>query len=459
MSISHLLATMCADLADADLNAIRKARGFRASETASRDTFANFFVSSIGVQEVMQQLSADESITLHLLQQIGEVNIPFFERLYDSAGPSGTHYYGTYTQRFKPTFDAVKKNLVRKGILVMAEVKLRGDSVQMERWRFALPPEFIPYLPSVLQTRHMDQPGETSDRAIRKKLLQLIGGQPAVANDPIPIHLKNGSIQLGGTLLTVENMIEWRTRAWQKASAANKPNTEASLNPVDAIRSLFAGLDPGEWASAQSLEPLLSIFCYGGKLLPAAKILHQGWELGALSRLKTDADLYYRPAPELAQTNTDILPSPIPWLQILPRSNAVKVDLHMIPLYQLELLNILMQLTVEDGVLLALPNLTQMGHSLPAQRQSPLARWLAENIPAFGDALVVVNERWGKTLLHENLLFARVRDLSLRIQLERELRQNIVVLNDHFIAFPVESRSSVEKVLKKSGFVIKTVKV
>jgi hypothetical protein len=106
----------------------------------------------------------------------------------------------------------------------------------------------------------------------------------------------------------------------------------------------------------------------------------------------------------------------------------------------------------------AYPSLIKLGRSIPAQRNAPLSRWLAENVPAFGQALETVNAKWGKTLLHENLLFAQVRDLSLRVQLERELKENLVVLSDHYIAFPQESRPSVEKVLKKTGFVVKTVK-
>jgi len=463
MSISQLLAIMCADLADADLNAIRKGRGFSTRETASRDSFANFYVSSIGVQEVMRQLTAEESTTLHLLQQIGEVDISFFERLYGSAGQPGKSYYSTYTQQFKPTLESVKKNLVRKGLLIMAEIKLRGDSVQMERWRFALPPEFGPYLPPVLETRFVDQPGETNDRAIRKKLLQLIGAGPAIANDPVPIDIKNGSIQLGGEPFTIKKMLEWQKSAWKTEL---KFTNAAPSTPVDAVCNLFGGLNSGQWAAAKSLEPVLKIFGYGVKMPPAEKILQQGWDKGVLSRLKTDTVLYYRLAPELAHTNSDTpqsgdfrdLPPSIAWLQISPKRNAAQIDLRLIPLYQLELLNALADLTVENGVLLAFPSLISMGHSFPAQRQSPLSRWLAENIPAFAEVLAIVNQRWGKTLLHENLLVAQVRDLNLRIQLEHELGQKIVILNEHFIAFPTDSRSNVEKILKKSGFVIKAVK-
>jgi hypothetical protein len=459
MSISPLLIHMCATLSEADLNAIRKARGFSVRETASRDSFASFFVSSIGVQEVMQQLTSEESIALQLLYRLGEVDISFFERLYGSAVQPGMPYYTTFTQQFKPTLDAVKKNLVRKGLLIMAEIKLPGESVQMERWRFTLPPEFAPYLPPVLQTRRIDSPGETSERIVRKKILQLVGGEPAVPHGPLPIHIHQGSIQLGEQPFTVNSLVEWQTLAWQNALAISKPIPAAFLAPIDAIRTLLAELEPGRWADAKSIEPILKIYCYGGGKNPfAEKILQLGWELGALSRQKIDAGLYYRFAPALAQTNPDNLPPSIPWLQVSAKMDAIKVDLRLIPFAQLEQLNLLMDLTVEDGALLALPNLIKLGRSLPAQRQSPLAGWLAENIPTFREDLAVVNERWGRTLLHTNLLVAQVRDLSLRIQLERELGQKIVVLSEHFVAFSNESRPIIEKVLKKSGFVIKTVK-
>jgi len=82
MSIPILLHEMRASPPESDLNAIRKARGFRSSETASRNSFASYFVSFIGVDEAIQNLGAEEIITLHLLHQTGEVDVVFFERLY-----------------------------------------------------------------------------------------------------------------------------------------------------------------------------------------------------------------------------------------------------------------------------------------------------------------------------------------------------------------------------------------
>ena len=102
MSILQLLHSMCAELHDADLNAIRKARGFSVDETTSRNSFASFFVTSIGVEAAILALTPEEALTLRLLHETGEVDVAFFERVYGAG-----HAHGTYTQRYKPTFDNV----------------------------------------------------------------------------------------------------------------------------------------------------------------------------------------------------------------------------------------------------------------------------------------------------------------------------------------------------------------
>lgn len=467
MSIPQLLQYMCADLSEADLNAIRKARGFSSREIISRNSFASFFISSIGLQEVMQNLSAEEVVTLHLLQQTGEVNISFFERLYGSEGSSDHSYFYTFTQKYKPILDAVKKNLVRKGLLIMAETKTRGDSVQMERWRFAFPPEFAPYLPQPLQTSYHDQSGDTSDHLIRKKLLQLVSEKLPIPNDPVPIQIKNNSIWLGEQLFSAGSLYQWQMLSWQKVLKTFQPNVEGSLAPTDAILSLFKNLGPGEWASTKNLDSVFKVYCFGGKVPSADKILREGWELGLLFRLKIGPEFSYRLASPAFPADPDVSsPPPLSWLKPnaavsetkkLADCNSYKVDMRLIPLDQLELLNKLVSLEVENGDLIASPSLVKLGQTAPAQWQSPLSHWLAENNPAFKKVFTAVNERWGKTLLHENLLIACVRNLSLRVQLERELGQNIIVLNEHFIAFPPKYRANVEKILKKSDFVIKTI--
>jgi hypothetical protein len=458
MSISNLLQSMCADLPDVDLNSIRKARGFGLAET-SRTSFASFFVSSIGVAEAMQNLSAEEIITLHLLHQTGEVNVAFFERLYGSAAQSGRHYHGTFTQQYKVTFDAVRKNLVRRGLLIMAEVNLRGDTVQMERWRFALPPDFVPYLPALLPVVTSAERSETSDTTVRKKLLLLIGGEPAFPNDRVKLEIKDGTILLDGQSLSAARLQDWQVRAWWLSLNITNSSVPASLSPTRATLKLLDNLSSNEWAHPASLDPALKIYCFGGKILPAEKILHQGWELGLFSRLKADSAFVYRPTPK--QDSTDSAapqPDSVSGIESNPKADSVNIDLRLIPPHSLELLNALTHLTVKNNILQATPSPIKLGRATPQERNSPLSLWLAKNIPAFRKALDAVNETWGKTILHENLLIARVRDLNLRVQLERELGQNAIILNKEFIAFPSEFRSSVEKILRKTGFVTKTIR-
>ncbi len=450
MSIPQLLHTMCVELAEADLNAIRKARGFSATETAARNSFASFYTTSIGIAENMAALTSAEAFALRLLHETGEVDIKFFERLY----PIDKHY-GTYTQKYKPVFDEVKKNLVRRGLVVMAEVKVRGDSVQLERWRFAMPPEFAQFLPP-LPVVHSKEGGIESEGILRRKLLELVGGKPAIPNDQRPIYINSGSIYLKDLFFSLASFGLWQIDAWQQALNAHAPSTPASFAPTQAALKL---LDSSAWMTPQSIKPALDIYSFSGTIPPVEKLLSQGWELGLLERLEIDHHPHYRLAPAHlpADPNTPY-PVPLDWADTSFNPHAVKIDLRLIPLHDLDLLNTLSFLSVEGGELLAFPSSVKLGRASPAQRSAPLSLWLAERTPAFGRALETVNARWGKTLLHENLLFAQVRDLSLRVQLEREFGDSLIVLSDHYIAFPQGLRTSVEKVLKKTGFVVKTVK-
>ena len=449
MTIQQLLHTMCAEISDADLNAIRKARGFGVKETASRTAFASFYVTSVGVAENMAALPPEETFTLRLLAETGEVDIAFFERLYKTG-----YSRGTFTQRYKSTYDAVRKDLVRRGLVVMAQVKMRGDTVQLERWRFALPPEFVPFIPPLPAVRS-DDPGIENDTTLRRKLLELLGGSPATPNDSQSIRIKDeGSIMLGNAPFSLYSLEAWQAKAWWRSFPVTP--RPASLSPTDAALKL---LDTQNWISPKSLEPALAIYTFGEKVPPVEKLLKAGWELGLISRLDIDHHPHYRIAPQRQRT-ASLAPYPATpkWADTTAKSDSVKIDLRLVPIHDLSLLNALAHLDVQNGALYASPSLIKLGRTLPAQRNSPLARWLAENIPAFKTALETVNAKWGKTLLHENLLFAKVRDLSLRVQLERELKENLIILNEKFIAFPKDAHSNVEKVLKKAGFVEKIIK-
>jgi len=73
MDMQNMLEQMCkSDLSDSDLKAICKSRGFPEKEAASRDVFENFFLSTIGIKEVLNSLTYEEVVFLHLLNKINK---------------------------------------------------------------------------------------------------------------------------------------------------------------------------------------------------------------------------------------------------------------------------------------------------------------------------------------------------------------------------------------------------
>jgi hypothetical protein len=447
MSVEQLLHTMCAELSDNDLNAIRKARGFSINETTSRTSFANFFVTSVGLEQVIQTLSVEEVLALRLLHETGEVDVSFFGRVYPSSYP-----YGTYSQHNKSIFDAVKKNLLRRGLIVMAEVKTRMDVVQLERWRFALPPEFARVLPALNSVKN-DQPGKFNDSIIRQKLNEVFeNDQPANPKDQARIHLKHGSLYLKDVPFSISAIRAWQSSEWQRVMKIYKSSMPASISASDA---LFRLLSTDCWIKPETLEPALKVYCYGNNELSIFKLLQKGWELGLFCRMEINGKPHYRLVGQAEYADETSFSS---WAGNLSSPEKISVDLRRIPLGDLEQLNRLVYFEVSGSHLHVMPSIQKLGRVEPAERNSPLSLWLTQKAPAFAIAVEHVNQRWGKTILHDNLLFARVRDLSLRVQLERELKENIVLLDENFVAFPIGMRASVEKVIKKAGFVIKSVK-
>ena len=176
MELSYMLNQMCHEaLSNADINAIRKMRGFTQRETESRSKFESFFLSSIGIVAAMNALTPKETATLYLLNRKSEaVDLTFFERVYGSDRQK--YYHRTFTQQYKDTFTAVKQKLLRRGLLVMAELRTRSDNTKMERWRFRFPPEFAAYLPPLIaDPHHFEGAGDDrSTAAQRAKVLEAL---------------------------------------------------------------------------------------------------------------------------------------------------------------------------------------------------------------------------------------------------------------------------------------------
>ena len=161
-------------------------------------------LSNIGVEKVLKGLNSAEIATLHLLHVINKpINIETLQRLYTPDFSSQHMWNPTFTKRYQETLKAVRKNLVRKGILLMSERKT-PDSTKMERLRFSFPAEFVPYLPPPFAETHtLTTLGETRHDVARGKLHTVLKqtAVPKTQRSEYDLLLINGRLRLGDVLL------------------------------------------------------------------------------------------------------------------------------------------------------------------------------------------------------------------------------------------------------------------
>jgi hypothetical protein len=467
MNIPNRVRQMCHEtLSNADVNAIVKARGFSAQESATRAIFENFFLSETGVAAAMSTLSRQEVILLHLLHHLDrEVNVTLLVRVYgDDKNP---YQYGTFTQRYRAPFNEARTNLVRRGLLIMVE-DASGGETQMERWRFCFPPQFAPFLPPLFEKMHTwAGAGEVNTQIVRATVMGLAQttGEPTLcADDAFDLRLEEGELRLGKRPFRAATLAEWQRACWakemDKAAKPAKSNSPLSfrvtmkaVTPVDAaLLYILSRLGPEQWIDPAQLEPILKIFADKSSL-SATQICEMGWRWGCLARHVDGRITWYRLPPEEDAERAG------PGHSLHPAGNDLLVDVQTVAYTDLESLAQIARLRVDKGNLHAEPDLIRMGQAWPTLRQHPLVEWLRAHAPAFRKAFKQVEARWGKRLIHENLLVARVNNLSLKVALERAFAgiPDVIFLPDDAIAFPATWRAEVERTVQKAGHVVKTI--
>ena len=483
MNPTQMLYEMCHSvLTNADINAICKSRGFSDQETRTRSLFENVFLSSSGVEAAMSTLTPLEVAALHLLHyEARTVDVTFFERVYGS-DKTGTRGYGTFTQQFKPIFGSVQTRLVRKGLLLIAEAKTNSPTkTKMELWRYRFPAEFGPSLPSLFtESIHTSEAGSVKVDPFRQELLNL--ARPTTReSQPGAAKLTRGTLLVQAREFSVDAVEQWQQSGWE--TDILRANLKASVGPVHQQANVFLGyllpessyrkptplpvvsyalgqLEDDEWIAPGQLDTLLDVF-YGSKTHPSsALICEQGYENGCLARYESGSLTYYR-LPDARHLPVEV--SPNQYLKALA-NGAMAIDVERIPYRDLETLNHSASLEVDHGQLTVIPNLQKLVDAPEAIHEQPLLRYLETHSPAFQAVFRKFNAQWGKLIVHDNLLVARVTDLSLRVRLEKtfgseetQASQRIVFLPDDYIAFPRAMLSEVEKFVKRAGHVIKTV--
>jgi len=459
MNQNELLHTMCHDvLSNADVKAISQNRGFSTAEAGTRALFESFFLAEIGVAEVIQSLSRNEIILLHLLHSRHNlVDIAFFARAY----PMETRSYGTFTQLYQPVFQAVRDNLVRRGLLIMAESG-NGDT-KMERWRFQFPQQFAHLLPPMLEApATFAAHGVVQYENIRTKIMTLLKPKRFglyVANvEKYAMTIVDGDLRMGEGCFALSTLLKFQAECWAAALPKSENsyivrNKITNLSPVDAARYALAQLPTDGWLTPPQLGSILEIFCDQPKIDPF-KLCEVGWEWGCVARHTIDGTAHYRLSSADAERGKRRLGA-----ALTIEEARINVDLARIDYGDLEQLAQIADWRVAQQQLIAHPNLVKIGNLSPTAREHPLLQWLEENAPVYAQAVRTVNRRWGKEIVHENLLVAKVNDLSLKVALEKAVgnSNNFLLLPNDFIAFPRGLLPTVEKIVKQAGQVIKRV--
>lgn len=493
-------------LTSADLKAIGKARGLAGTQAISRERLEHQFLSEVGVADAVAQLEQKEVVSLHLLSYVDDaVDISFFERLYGSSNKN--RWYRTFTQRYQDVLKQVRTQLVRKGLLLMTEdPKARNADSKMERWRFRFPVEFVPFLPPLIEhTERLDVAGEVNHQIVRQLVTNLTRPDTSIAQRTMPkalkflhrdvqkkytLALKNGALFMGDRRFRAESLREWQLTCWSAAIARapraeqeaesrfyrRQPESPHYLEPDEATRYALSRFKSDTWIPPTSLTPVLETFCKE-PYPDASDICHLGWEWGLLERYQDpqlpNSPILYRLHPgssqmDLAQHNGKELianlrksiENPDEYLNPISQKDDdhLVVDLNLVPYHALEQISFISKLSIEGEKLLARPDLIKIGNSLDVVQDLPLFQWLQVNSSAYAATFETVRKRWGKQVIHENLLLAKINDVGLKVAIERAFKESndVQILPNDFIAFAKELLPQIERVVTKTGYVVKT---
>ena len=462
MDKDDMLKRMCQfGLSQADIKAICQIRDLPPACLKSRDLFQHNFLSDTGIEKVMASLDEKQLLFFHLLNAAGEeMDITFFTRLYEEAHP---HSYGyTFNEQYKVVFNKVKTELVRKGLLLCTEKQkdVWDTTTVLERQRFMFPADFSPYLPPPANPVLIDKPGDKIERKdiLRDKLAEILETRKAPGSQPDSVqgslHIKDGTLLLGKSPFTVKRLKGWNRSRWSSSVRIDPKSDNSRLAPVEIISYALSFLKEREWAVPDDILPLWKIAHPTVTKLPdIGSALEKGWKYGCLEKITSGGKTFYR----LVKIDTGLdNRKPEDFLSII-NDEFIEIDLSCIPLDALEQLAETGKMSIRQGRLALQPDLVKTSHASKKTKEAPTFIWLQKHHQAFRKIVRAINKLEGKTVVHNNIMIARIRDLSLKVLLEKKFTdtKQVVSLSEEFISFPVNLLSEIQKVVTKSGHAVK----
>ncbi|GAB5491718.1 MAG: hypothetical protein Phog2KO_19330 [Phototrophicaceae bacterium] len=443
-------------MSQTDRKSIGQNRQFGSAEMESLPLFANTFRSDMGLAGAFAQLDKRELAFLHILaNHDGEVSIDFFKNLYQLL--PANRYSLTFTQTYNDLFKQVRKRLIRGGILLWAETG-RGDA-KLERYRFALPQAIIDKLPDLItETTIIETDKVVSQDGFRERLVQLLK-----AKTYRDIAIEDGNLMLNRKRFHLNRLEAWQDEQWLQRLRPNRKNTvevypyysaqisDSPFTPPSLIRYGLSQLGENVWVQAQAFKIAFE-FINQERYVGLDDIFEIGWQWGCLERVKHGQAYFYRLRHFSKWDDLRIT-----YLKS-KRDNLVVIDVETVPYDALSILMTFGDFHIYRNQLQLTPNLAKLSETTKLLRENAIAQWLQTHNSAFADAFEQVSQQWGKLIVHENLLYAQVSDLSLRVTLEKAFDDgSVLFMSNGWLAFPASMVRKIETVVNRSGHVIKEV--
>jgi hypothetical protein len=360
-------------------------------------------------------------------------------------------------------FQEVRTKLVRSGLLLfgtLPDTFFRGCPI-LERRRFRFPEVFGALLPAPFQARRLDPAMTGNDRpeVLRDKLAELLrpGGAAGKPSDTGRWRLENGELRLGANAsgFRVRHLHAWQRAQFEAAVGYTNKAQPAPLMPVPLLLDALSRLREHEWLAPAELLPLWKLALPGAKAPEPQTVCEAGHEWGCVERIEVEGTPLYR----LPQLSDPQATTPPEGFLRTDDPQRVAIRLATVPLAALEQLCEVSRLELAAGELWASPNLLKLSHAGADTLGNPLFIWLRERHPAFRSTMEQIEQRRGKIIVHENLMVARIRDLALKVMLERQFGGpgKLVGLSGEFVAFPNALLPELQSWMRKSGHVIRRI--
>lgn len=467
MNPKEMLKHMCGHgLATVDRKAICAARGFPADYAFSGDLLKHVFLSDTGVKKVIGQLDEKERIFLHLMLFMKrDVDITFFARIYPAANLD--LWSTTFNKKYKIVFNNVRANFIRRGILIFDESwqHVLEEKTMLGRQRFYFPAEFAIHLPSPIITKEIINPETIAppENLLRKKLMEILSQKLRTGADKSMegrLHIKDGALLMNKSRFTEKLLQSWNVSCWMSSTDISGQNNQEGICPGKLLRFFLAQMAENHWFHPLSLVPLWEV-AFPDKSMPdptsawIERLCEKGWNQGCLLKTAVGKTFYYR------LCNNDTASHrlhPDDYLTVADQ-NKFAVDLKLVPYKNLEIIARICRLQAAGGRLFGEADFIYLSHFIEKIKQEPVFVWLFSHLAGFSEMVARMEKRKNKTIVHQNVMTAKISDLGLKMMIDQKFSGTgkVVSINDEFIVFPPALLPKIQELTKKAGHVIKRV--